>query len=211
MKPFIIGITGASCSGKTILALSLKGSFPDRDSLIIAMDSYYRDLGDLDPVDRAMQNFDKPDSLAFDLYIRHLTELSMGGEVLIPVYNFEEHTRAPSGEWIKHIVETRGNTRSVIITEGLHVLYREEVRKILDLRVFIDVDMEVCRLRRIERDIRERGRTREGVIQQFEKTVRPMFERYVLPTMMYADVLIDGEAPIEQSSARLLSYIEREL
>lgn len=190
----IIAIAGGSCSGKTSLANAVAEQVPGTDTVIIALDSYYRDLSNLEFAMRAAHNFDHPDSLDFELFECDLGLLASGRGALIPVYDYVTHTRAPRETW-RAIVPRAPGTSRYIIVEGLHALYRESSRMLYDLGVFIDIDLDTCLRRRIERDVRERGRTRESVTEQFERTVRPMYEKFVLPSRRYADLTVDGTMP----------------
>jgi uridine kinase len=204
-KPFIIGITGSSCSGKTTIALSAARRFEaeGRASTVISTDSYYRDLSHMPIERRATHNFDDPSAIEFELLREHLDRLSHGKSAEIPEYRFATHTRAPRDEWRTLAISTDGNLRPAIIVEGLHALYPPDIRDLLDLSVFIDLPVRICMERRIERDVRERGRTREQIVGQLQTTVFPMYAKYVLPVKRFADLVIDGETPIEETVDRV--------
>ena len=208
MKPFVIGISGASCSGKTLIANRLADKLNDREIATLKMDNYYYDLGSKKPEERALVNFDKPDAIDFDLFIKDVKELLEERKVLIPEYDFKTHTRKPLSEGRRSILFVKSANRPVIIIEGLHVFFNESLRKLVDLGVYIDAGMDVCLSRRIERDTMQRGRTRESVYRQFSDTVVPMYERYVFPTRNYADLIVNGEEAIERSVQKIMRELE---
>ena len=207
MRPYVIGITGASCSGKTSLAKSVKSRFEPRETVIVTIDSYYIDLSHLPLEERIRHNFDSPDSIDFDLLVEQLRLLFVGEEISMPLYRFETHTRAPRQEWIGQRLGTRGEERPVIIIEGLHTFFRSDIRNLIDMKIFIDVDMETSLSRRLERDICERGREESSVRRQFFDTVVPMYEEYVFPVKQFADIVINGGAPIEESAGIILEKV----
>jgi uridine kinase len=198
-KPYVIGIAGASCTGKTGLAKELKLRLP-AEAVVVEMDSYYRDLSGLDVGERKKQNFDSPEALDWELFAAHLRELAMGREIERPVYDFSAHTRAALTE--------RLTPADYVIVEGLFALYRKEVREFFDTSVFIEVSDKVSFSRRVERDTRERGRTRESVRAQFELTVRPMYERHVKSALYHADVVVNGENSLASSAEAALAHVE---
>lgn len=173
---------------------------PDKRSVIISCDSYYRDLSALSPDERENWNFDAPEAIEAELLCHHLDALARGNEILCPVYDFTTHTRSSAS--------IRVTPGALIIVEGLFVLYWEEIRQLLDTKVFISLTETASLARRLERDIRERGRTRQSVLNQYNRTVKPMTEKYVAPTRYFANILVNGEDPIEQSSAKIISVIE---
>jgi uridine kinase len=198
-RPYLVGIAGSSCSGKSFLARNLKDKFEDKGALVISCDSYYRDLSTLSPAERATRNFDDPDAIEWELLVRHLEMLSDGKEVLLPVYDFSSHTRAD--------LEIRVSPGGLIIIEGLFVLYWMEIRRLLNVKIFVNLSESHSLSRRLERDVRDRGRTHESVITQYDRTVRPMMNKYVLPTRAFADILVNGADPVENSTAKIMEYI----
>jgi uridine kinase len=199
-KPYIIAIAGASCAGKTSLARQLKLQLP-AGALIVTLDSYYRDLSAFDLADREKHNFDEPDALDWDLFMEHLGELAHGREIEKPVYDFSAHTRVSQTESVA--------PQDYILIEGLFALHREDAREFYQTSVFIEVSDAVSFSRRLERDTLERGRTPESVRTQYEQTVRPMYNRYVRSSLYHADVVVDGEAPIEGSAASVIAHVDR--
>jgi uridine kinase len=195
-KPCLIGIAGPSCAGKTELARRLADLL---DAPIVALDSYYYSLGHLPLEQRARSNFDVPDLLDAALLARHVGQLARGEEIHVPVYDFARHTRTTGVRVVRP-------TRYVLI-EGLFALHWEAVRERLGVKLYVGAPEDVCLKRRIERDVRERGRTPESVIEQCRTTVEPMARRYILPTAAFASLVLDGEARIEESVAAALAVI----
>ena len=196
--PHLIGIAGPSGAGKSELANRLAAAL---EAPIVSLDSYYRDLAHLRLEERARQNFDHPDALDEELLAAHLRLLAQGGEVAVPVYDFTRHARS---------AETRRlRPTGFVIVEGLFALYWERVRSLLHSKVFVFAEDEVCLARRLERDVRERARTPESVIEQYTTTVRPMAVRYILPTREFADVVLSGTGRIDDSVAAVLRRVRR--
>ena len=193
-KPYVIGIAGPSCAGKTALAKHLAQSL--EHVLVFALDSYYRDLSDLPPSARADYNFDVPEALEDGLFLRHLRALARGEAVDTPVYDFSTHCRRPE--------TTRLGPGRVVLVEGLYALYWAAARDLMDLKVFIEAPEDVILARRTARDVRERGRTPESVQAQYARTVRPMYERYALPTRRFADLVLDGTEPVDGLARKVL-------
>ena len=182
MQPLTIGIAGGTASGKTTVARRLVERLGNHPVAVLDQDSYYRDLADLPLEERARFNFDHPDAFDTGRLVRHLTELRAGNPVEKPVYSFTQHTR--TGETV------RVNPGDVVILEGILVLALEPVRELLDVKVFVDSDADVRVLRRVSRDIKERGRDFDGVVEQYFRTVRPMHFGFVEPSKRYADIII---------------------
>lgn len=192
----IIAIGGPSCAGKTELAKRLARSL---FSTILPMDAYYRDLAFLPLESRCKFNFDIPDSIDHTLLREHLTALAAGMPVLRPVYDWHVHTRSALSETV-----TPG---PFLIMEGLFALHWEDLRPLLATKVYVDAPDDVCLARRQVRDVVERGRTAESVHQQYVEVVRPMADLYVLPTRRFADVVVSGQVPLEQSTAEVLARV----
>ncbi len=196
-KPYLIGIAGPSCAGKTELSRHLARLL---SSVILPLDCYYFDLSHLPLDERARANFDMPSALDHDLFLQHLTALSEGREIPRPVYDFATHSRSDKVEIVK--------PRKFIIVEGLFVLYWADVRRVLGTKVYVDLEDKACLDRRILRDVKERGRTPESVIWQFTETVRPMAEKYIRPTHQFADLIVDGDDRIDHSVARVMTHVD---
>lgn len=199
-RPRTVAIVGGTGSGKTTLAQALAARLGD-GCCVLDHDSYYRDLSHLDPAARAAVNFDHPDSLENGLLIQHLNWLRAGRAIDKPSYCFATHTRKAEARRIE--------PRPVVLVEGILVLSLPELRSAFDLRVFVDVPDDVRALRRMQRDIRERGRTVESVAAQWISTVRPMHERFVRPVRSGADIVVSGEAPLAQSIDRVLARLQQ--
>lgn len=184
-KAILIGIAGASGSGKTSVAASLVRKFESDGALIVQEDSYYKDLSDVPFEERKSRNFDQPDAFDHALLARHLLQLLNGEAVSQPVYDYKLHTRSEE-------TKTMG-PGSLIILEGILVFSNAQLRELMDYRVFIDTPLDISFIRRLKRDIEERGRTADSVIKQYTETVRPMYIQFVEPSKQYADILISGE------------------
>jgi uridine kinase len=199
MEPIIIGVAGGTGSGKTTVASRILERVGTEHITYIAHDSYYRDLGHLPKRLRAQVNFDHPDSLETELLVEHLRELRQGNTVEIPIYDFTSHTRTGRTE--------RVDVAPVVIVEGILVFVEPELRKLFDVKIYIDTDADVRFIRRLRRDIEERGRSVESVCEQYLSTVRPMHLEFVEPSKRYADVIIPeggfNEVAIEMVAARL--------
>ncbi|HIP76515.1 MAG TPA: uridine kinase [Psychromonas hadalis] len=182
----IIAITGASASGKSLIAHTvyeeLKSELGEAKIAIISEDSYYQDQSHLEMSERIKTNYDHPNSLDHSLLSEHLLSLSKGNAVDIPQYCYTTHNRLPE--------TTHVNPKKVIILEGILLLSRPELRKLFDISLFMDTALDICLLRRLTRDVAERGRTMESVIEQYQKTVRPMFIQFIEPSKQHADIII---------------------
>ena len=180
-KILVIGIAGGTGSGKTTLMKNLIARFGDVVT-VLSHDNYYRRHDELTYEERCQLNYDEPAALETDLMARHLDILRRGGEIDCPVYDFTVHNR--SDETI------RISPEKVIIVEGILIFENKELRDLMDIKVFVDTDADVRLCRRIVRDVRERGRTLESVVDQYQTTVKPMHEQYVEPSKKYADIII---------------------
>jgi uridine kinase len=165
--------------------------FSIKNPSLIASDSYYRDLSHIPLAERERQNFDNPDAIEHHLFYEDLEALAQGKEVVRPDYDFATHTRNISGVSIA--------VSEMVVVEGLFLLHWQHIRGLLNLKVFVALPETVSLARRIGRDVRERGRTEESVRDQYQRTVRPMSEKYVLPSRNFADLVIDGTDPIDSS------------
>lgn len=201
MKPHLVGIAGPSCSGKSLLARQLARTYADRSSHVLSLDCYYRDLSHLDLAEREKRNFDVPEAIDVELFIEHLRTLLAGGEIQVPVYDFATHARAPHTH--------RVAAAELLIVEGLFALHWEELRRILQTRIFVSIPEEMLLARRLERDVRQRGRSPEQVVAQYHATVKPMNEKYVLPSRAFADFVVSGVEPVERLIATLKANIDR--
>lgn len=180
--PIIIGIAGGTGSGKTTVANVILDAVGRDRIAYLPHDAYYRDLTDLPPAQKAEVNFDHPNSLETELMIEHVKELKSGHSVDIPIYDFSTHSRTEE--------TIRVEPQRVIIVEGILIFAEPDLRKLFDVKLFVDADPDIRFIRRLERDIAERGRTMEMVINQYLSTVRPMHLEFVDPSKRYADVII---------------------
>jgi uridine kinase len=181
-EPLVIGIAGGSGSGKTTVAQEiLQRVGPDRIAFL-QHDSYYKDISGLPPAQKADVNFDHPNSLETELLTKHIASLRDGKPVEVPIYDFSTHSRTSQTYTVP--------PRKVILVEGILIFTEAELRKMFDLKIFVDTDPDLRFIRRLERDITERGRTTEAVIRQYQATVRPMHLEFVEPSKRYADVII---------------------
>lgn len=179
---FFIGLAGGTGSGKTTIARAITEGIPDDWVTIVPLDSYYRDLQDLPLEQRAGINYDHPDAFEWDLLLEHLDQLHRGRTAGMPMYSFAQHKRLEERVQIK--------PRPIVVVEGILALYGETLRGRYDLKVYVDAEADERILRRIERDIQERGRSLKSVIQQYRETVKPMHQAFVEPTKAYADIII---------------------
>ena len=181
-SPLVIGVAGGSGSGKTTVVRRIVDSIGDDEVTVVEHDRYYRDRNDLRLEERAALNYDHPDSLETDLLVRHLDELRSGRQVQAPVYDFARHARQRTTETIA--------PRRAIIVEGILIYTDPDLRKLMDVKVFVDTDDDTRFIRRLQRDIAERGRTVQSVIDQYLGTVKPMHLEFVEPSKRYADIII---------------------
>lgn len=181
-QPLIIGVGGGSGSGKTTVVRHIIHGIGEQNIQLLQHDSYYRDLSHLPLDERMKQNFDHPASLETELMIRHVDALKNGYQVDIPVYDFTAHTRSEVTESI--------TPKEIILLDGILIFTEPELRKQMNIKIFVDTDGDVRLLRRIKRDIMERGRDLEGVMKQYERYVRPMHLEFVEPSKRYADIII---------------------
>lgn len=194
---YLIGVAGPSGAGKTYLATHLAVALHAR---VLALDRYYRDLSHLPLEERARVNFDAPEALDHELLVEQVARLRNNETVHLPVYDFATHTRTRRTEVLR--------PSSVVIVEGLFTLHWPSLRELLGTKVFVDMNDEVCLTRRQARDVRERGRTSESVMEQYAGTVAPMAQRYVRPSIVFADVVVSGTESIDEGVSRVLAHYE---
>lgn len=181
-RSFVIGICGGTGSGKTTITDRLSRALSNDGVVVLQQDHYYKDLSHLSAAERARCNFDHPNALDTALFIEHIRNLRDGRTIDRPVYDFAQHRR--TGEAMKM------QARPAILVEGILIFENEALRNLMDLKIFVDTDADLRLIRRLLRDIRERGRTLESVVQQYEETVRPMHLEFVEPGKRYADIII---------------------
>ena len=180
--PLILGIAGGTGSGKTTVAHQILERVGSHRISFLPHDAYYRDMKHLPFEDRARQNFDHPNSLETELMIEHLTRLKQWQAIDMPQYDFTQHLRS---SFTLHI-----EPRRVIVVDGILIFAEPELRKLFDVKIFVDTDADIRFIRRLQRDIIERGRTVDSVIQQYYRTVRPMHLEFVEQSKRYADIII---------------------
>ena len=180
--PLVIGVAGGSGSGKTTVVRRIVDSIGDGEVTVLEHDRYYRDRNDLRLEERAALNYDHPDSLETDLLVRHVEELRAGRTVDVPVYDFARHARQPTTETVV--------PKRAIIVEGILIFTDASLRRLMDVKVFVDTDDDTRFIRRLQRDLAERGRTVVSVIEQYLGTVKPMHLEFVEPSKRYADIIV---------------------
>lgn len=178
----ILGIAGGTGSGKTTVVHQVAHEYQDTDVTVISQDSYYKDTSHLSYEERVKINFDHPSSIDFELLKEHLTELRKGNSIDQPVYSFVEHNRTSE--------TVRTNPSTVIIVEGILILTLPEIRDLFDIKVYIDCDSDERLIRRLKRDISDRGRDLDEVLDRYQNTLKPMHQQFIEPTKAYADVII---------------------
>lgn len=201
---FVIGIAGGSGSGKSTFAKRLKDRFPD-DIALVSCDNYYLARSEMPFEERKKQNYDSPEAFEFDLMVGQIMDLKNGKDVLCPVYDFAMHTRSD------RVVEIK--SKPVILIDGILIFAEPKLRQIMDMRVYVETDADERILRRARRDICERGRDLDGVIEQYLATVKPMHNKYVEPTKAYADIIINGgmnDRAYDLVKNKILSLLEQE-
>ncbi len=178
----IIGISGASASGKSLLANTIVKELGSDQVVVIPEDSYYRDRSDLPFEERAKINYDHPNAFDHELLCHHLKELQEGRSVQIPIYNHAQHVREKETRTI--------GQHTIVVLEGILLFAEAELREIMDIRIFMETALDICLIRRLKRDVKERGRSLESVLAQYEETVRPMFLQFIEPSKRYADIIV---------------------
>jgi len=193
----LILIGGGTGSGKTTLALNITKSIGKENVLLVSTDHYYKDLSHLPMEERDKQNFDHPNAIDWDLLREQLEKLLRGEKINMPIYSFKEHVR-------EGYIEV--SPRRVIILEGIFALYDKKINEIAGLRIFVDTDPDIRFIRRLQRDIKERGRTPESVINQWLSTVRPMHEEFIEPTKRYAHIIVpeDPEGKMRETAVDII-------
>ena len=181
-KPIIIGVTGGSGSGKTSVSRAILANFPNAKIAMIEHDSYYKDQSHLTFEERVTTNYDHPLAFETDLLINHLKELIADRPVDIPIYDYTQHTRSEKSY--------RQEPQDVFIVEGILVLEDQRLRDLMDIKLFVDTDDDIRIIRRIKRDMQERGRSLDSIIEQYTRVVKPMYHQFIEPTKRYADIVV---------------------
>lgn len=202
-KPIVIGITGGTGSGKTTVAKSIFDSLPDENILILKQDSYYKDQSHMKLEDRVNTNYDHPHAFDTDLLIEHIEKLSSNEAVEMPIYNFSIHNRDNATITI--------HPKDIIVIEGIMILEDLRLRDLMDIKIFVDTDADVRIIRRITRDIEERGRTFESVVKQYLNIVKPGHDQFIEPTKKYCDLIIPeggyNKVAIDIMTTKVISII----
>jgi uridine kinase len=205
IRPIIVGVAGGTGSGKTTVVSEIVKGLDSCDILVIQHDSYYRDRSQLRDEERAAVNYDHPDALETSLLIQHLKQLLSGETIEIPIYDFASHTRRLNSQVTAPC--------KVIVVEGILILAIPELRCMFDIKVFVDTDADIRFIRRMERDIAERSRTRESVVKQYIESVRPMHLEFVEPSKRYADIVVPeggfNSVAVDMLLTKIRSVIEQ--
>jgi len=180
--PLVIGIAGGTGSGKTTIAHEILHRVGANKLAILSHDAYYRNQKDMPFEERAKVNYDHPDSLETELLVEHVKQLKQGHQIHMPVYDFTTHRRKEETVLIE--------PQPVILVDGILIFVERDLRKLFDVKIFVDTDADIRFIRRLQRDIIERNRTQESVIRQYRETVRPMHMEFVEPSKRHADVII---------------------
>ena len=181
-RPFLIGVAGGTCSGKTTISEKLAELAGDENVSLIKLDSYYVARTHQALEERALSNYDHPDAFDWALLNDHLAALAAGATVPVPVYDYAQHTRSADVRMVR--------PSRIVVVEGILVLYDPPLRDRFDLKVFVDTDADIRLIRRLARDVAERGRTPESIVAQYLATVRPSHEQFIEPSKRHADVII---------------------
>ncbi len=200
LTPTLIGFSGGSGSGKTTLTAAIHERLGDHRSAVLSLDAYYKDLSHLPLEARASINFDRPDALDVQLLTQQIRQLRCGHAVEVPRYDFTTHTRRPETLTLQ--------PKAIVLAEGILLLALDPIRSLLDLKVFVDAPADIRFIRRLLRDIQERGRTVDSCIQQYYATTRPMHLAWVEPSKAFADMVVSGEEEIENLTTLLIERIE---
>ena len=198
----VIGIAGGSGSGKTTLMNNIVSRFSE-DITVLSHDSYYRRHDDMTYEERCQLNYDEPAALETELMVRHLDLLRQGQAIDCPEYDFTVHNRSDK---VKHIEPSR-----IIIVEGILIFEDEALRDLMDIRIFVDTDADIRLCRRVKRDVNKRGRSLESVLQQYQQTVKPMYEKYVEPSKKYAHILVPEGGKNTIAQEFIISLLEKHL
>ena len=198
----VIGIAGGSGSGKTTLMNNIVSRFSE-DITVLSHDSYYRRHDDMTYEERCQLNYDEPAALETELMVKHLDRLRNGEAIDCPVYDFTVHNRSDE--------VTRIEPSRIIIVEGILIFENEALRDLMDIRIFVDTDADIRLCRRVKRDVNKRGRSLESVLQQYQQTVKPMYEKYVEPSKKYAHILVPEGGKNTIAQEFIISLLEKHL
>ena len=200
LTPTFIGFSGGSGSGKTTLAAAIHERLGNHRSAVLSLDAYYKDLSHLPLEERAAVNFDRPDALDVQLLTEQIRQLRCGHAVEVPRYDFTTHTRRSETVTLQ--------PKAVVLAEGILLLALDSIRSLLDLKVFVDAPADIRFIRRLLRDIQERGRTVDSCIRQYYATTRPMHFAWVEPSKAFADIVVSSEEAVKTLATLLIERIE---
>lgn len=203
MKPLIIGIAGGTGSGKTTVARNIARALPDASVAFLDMDGYYRNFAHLPLDERRTVNWDHPEAFDLDLFAVHLEQLARGDPIEKPVYDFATHVRSERTERI--------TPADVVVVDGILLFVDERIRALFDVKVFVDADPDIRLVRRIQRDMSERDRPLEEILQQYLTTVRPMHQQFVEPGKRYADIILPHGGQNAVAIEMILTTIQRRI
>jgi uridine kinase len=203
VKPLIIGIAGGTGSGKTTVARKIAEALPESPVAFLDMDGYYKNFGHLPLDERRRINWDHPEAFDLDLFASHLERLGRGEPIEKPVYDFATHLRSPRTERI--------TPKDVVVVDGILLFVDERVRTLFDVKVFVDAEPDIRLVRRIQRDLAERKRPLEEILQQYLTTVRPMHQQFVEPGKRYADIILPHGGQNAVAIELILTTIQRRL
>jgi len=201
----IIGISGASASGKSLLANTIVNELGSDQVVVISEDSYYKDHSDIPFEERAKINYDHPNSIDHELLYNHLIALAEGKSIEVPIYNHSLHVREK---------ETRRiGQHSIIVLEGILLFVEQKLRELMDIRIYMETALDICLIRRLKRDMKERGRSLDSVLKQYEDTVRPMYHQFIDPSKRYADIIVPrgggNRIAIDMIKAKMRELLKR--
>ncbi len=199
-KPIIFGVAGGTASGKTTVARNILKAVGAAKVAYLPHDAYYKDRPDLSLEERAQLNYDHPNSLETRLMIKHIKQLVVGAAVEVPVYDFTIHRRTDETVTV--------DPSPIVLVDGILIFTRRKLRDLMDIKIFVDTDADVRFIRRLNRDIEERGRTLDSVVKQYMETVRPMHMKFVEPSKRYADVIIPHGGMNEVAMAMVVSRLK---
>ncbi|WP_171300628.1 uridine kinase [Enterococcus cecorum] len=204
-KPIIIGVSGGSGSGKTSVSRAIFNNFPNHSIMMLEHDSYYKDQSHLSFEERLKTNYDHPFAFDTDLLIEHLEKLLNYETIEKPVYDYVAHTRST-----ETVIQ---EPKEVIILEGILILEDKRLRDLMDIKIYVDTDDDIRIIRRIKRDMIERGRTLDSIIDQYLSVVKPMYHQFIEPTKRYADVIVpeggENRVAIDLINTKVATYFQK--
>jgi uridine kinase len=205
MRPFVVGVSGGTSSGKTTVSRRIQEAVGPEHLAYLQHDSYYHDHSYLPPEERARRNYDHPDSLDTALLVSHVQALCRWEAVDVPLYDFASHSRLPETQ--------RVLPAPVVLIEGILIFAEPELRALMDMRIYVDADADIRFIRRLYRDVNERGRTLDSVVNQYLNTVRPMHLEFIEPSKRYADIIVpeggNNRVAMEMISSRIQAILAR--